>query len=331
MSENITDQKHHGDATTQGLEYNPPPKNGESGLQIRHVFPKFTLYAAKTTSAFQGPTLSYVETKAQGCLSRYEVLNAVINSFSKDNQEKLKKALVLTVKNDDLLFLLELMFSQAETDEIYKGFRYQNKDNFFKIVKELNNDFILTLLDILLDDVLTYQFQIAIILSQLKIYDLPEALRAEIRPQLIEMDMSIQVSNGNWWLCDESEPRLLQALNNDAVVVVNEYVAVKFIGKRAGLCLKTFTSASGQTFFEGHWYSPTGFELNNTLEDAFDAGITKIDISNGNWALLRPAKRYTPDYLEDIKALVNTIPDNKQAVIDGLIRSQYRANVFENL
>lgn len=73
----------------------------------------------------------------------------------------------------------------------------------------------------------------------------------------------------SWHLCSDAENRLLQAIEEQTVVLVNGILLVKFVGKMSGLALSSATCEKGMVV-AGNWYAP--IDHREDLKMACDRG-----------------------------------------------------------
>jgi hypothetical protein len=93
-------------------------------------------------------------------------------------------------------------------------------------------------------------------------------------------------------LCSDAEDRLLRSIRENAVILVNDSLLLKFYGKMAALCLKSYTTANGQRFIAENWYSPVDEADRENLVSAFILGKGRVSCDTGKWALRRQFNRY---------------------------------------
>mgnify|MGYP000267581228 CR=1 FL=1 len=199
-----------------------------------------------------------------------------------------------------------------------------------KLPEIMSDSAVTKLIDIMANEPDRYKFQLGVLLSQVPFDRLPESLTQKLKPVLANLEFQIKVGHESWWLCGEAEPRLVDSIHNRAAVLVNGFLLVKFKGKFSGLCTRTTTVPSGQTFIEGNWYSPTG-ELRSAIKNGFDAGDAKLSIPAGEWAMIRPLANdqsrglVANDVLEQARNYAARIPERLPDQIKGMSRRDYRS------
>ncbi len=246
--------------------------------------------------AFQGVTNDldhvYLESKAAETLNGYRQLQLVLRTFSHEQKIKMYTSFLNFAKNNqELLILLNFLFMNHASDDLESDLCFSYGFELERVAEQLNNEFVLTLLDFLLDDPKTHRFQIGIILTAVKLNNLPSNIMQKLQPQLTDLEIELRPSNNAWYLCGSSETHFERSLADSALLMVNEHLAVKFRGKITGLCVETFTTSNGQTFLKGHWYSPVDEKCRTDLIEAFDNGVTRITLPTSVWAAMRPLKK----------------------------------------
>lgn len=131
-----------------------------------------------------------------------------------------------------------------------------------------------------------------------------------------------------WWLCGTAEPKLKKSIVDGAVILVNDTLLVKFVGKLTGLCIRTMTTDEGKIFLEENWYSPADKKSRETLKQAFDTGMSRVAINQGIWlpmrALIPDGDKSPAAILNEAKRFADILPDRFPETIQGMTRQQYR-------
>ncbi len=100
----------------------------------------------------------------------------------------------------------------------------------------------------------------------------------------------IPKSEHDFSLCDEAEERLYTSIENNATMLVNGHLVLKFVGRLAALCIKDFTGPNGEHFYEGVWYSPYDKKTRSLFKRDFKRGIRLTQgFETGQWAQIRMA------------------------------------------
>ncbi|QSH39703.1 hypothetical protein JXR01_01715 [Candidatus Kaiserbacteria bacterium] len=120
--------------------------------------------------------------------------------------------------------------------------------------------------------------------------NLPRHVKKIVKENLGKYELSL-TKGSDWHLCSDAEPRLNRALDDNAFLLVNEKLLVKFNGRMSALCLTDFKSKDGRTFKKGFWYAAEDKETREKLRQAFDGGDPEININHGNWVLIRAVKK----------------------------------------
>lgn len=96
----------------------------------------------------------------------------------------------------------------------------------------------------------------------------------------------VNEQNG-WFLCSDAEERARRALEKDMLVLVNNNLLVKMMGKMTAICTESVITPSGDMFDSGYWYSPCDMGGRKTIEEGFNRGFMRIDLTNGQWIKMR--------------------------------------------
>ena len=137
------------------------------------------------------------------------------------------------------------------------------------------------LVDAMLDRPAEYRVQLGVIFTFLSLDCVPPALVEKLAPIMPGSNFSVQAAYGDWALCETSEERLADAIDDEAIVVVeNEghgYLDVKFNGKVVGLCFENTKTRNG-AFVKGNWYSPLEGrdDIRTAVLKAFCAGQGRL-------------------------------------------------------
>lgn len=97
----------------------------------------------------------------------------------------------------------------------------------------------------------------------------------------------------NWTLCSDAEPRLIEAIRDQAILPIvvegKTVMLLKFVGRLAGLCVGDFCTEDGKLFVAGNWYEPIGKKARQNLRDVFDEGLLAyVPEESMVWTLIRP-------------------------------------------
>lgn len=155
-----------------------------------------------------------------------------------------------------------------------------------------------------------------------------------------------RITNGytGFYLCSASEGRLLRSLEDTGVVLVNDFLLAKMVGKISVLALDT-----REGFMAGHWYAPRTPWMREAIRQAFDEGQSTVTIPNDVWDYMRQAdvrnlnrpgvKLRDPSLLTDINSegallafcrqMLTKFPEQFSTGINGMSRQEYRTTLRE--
>jgi len=287
---------------------------------VRQSFPK--LSSAEVDDIILGKKFPEVKS----LISKYIALEDALEQLSPSGQKGLLRSLERT-KSDDLredrMVLLNNLFMHNSAEKVMNEMEYDF--NVTDISQLLNNKTIFKLVDVMLDNPEQYRLQLGIIFSQLSLHNIPRHLRNKMGALASDWEFSLKPENDQWNLCPDAEPRLKTAMEDDATVLVNGNILVKFEGKLTGLALRSFTTKEGKVFHEGNWYSPTDENLRETLRGEFDKGQAKVTVNTGTWTLMRPvADDDDGTLLDSARIHAAEMSDKLPDLIRGYTRKEYR-------
>ena len=173
---------------------------------------------------------------------------------------------------------------------------------------------------------------------------------SEIKDFADRLEFEVVQERNGWFLCGAAEERLQRAMESGAVIVVNEFLLMKFIGKLSALCVKDMNMGTTK-FKKGFWYAPLDTELREQVRNDFDAGHKKVTYKSGKWVQIRKIEGSnfgnipwdTPEFIEKIlehrnsrtfmkktvhyvKNSGNKLPDS----INDMTREDFRKRNHEN-
>lgn len=179
-----------------------------------------------------------------------------------------------------------------------------------------------------------FKFPLAMLLTSSNIHVYSNEVLERIKPIFNRTELRITPMYENWLICSDGEKRLLNAIDDGAIIVVNNSLVVKYIGKFSALCTQTFATNSGYVFLEGCWYSPKDKSTIDILNDAFDESIGEIDLESGEWVFMKvceEANGLTPDQV--VGRARYAIDRFKKGLVPkyirGVPRSEYRRETQE--
>ena len=207
---------------------------------------------------------------------------------------------------------MEALFESKESQKFVALLEIYNI-NQVDVPKFIADQNVFDLIGIMLDNDKKYKFQLAVLLSRMSIKDMPPELVKKIKTIETNSQFKITIGCDDWLLCDETESFLEESMRSNLVLLVNDKLLVKFAGKLTALCLKTFSTIDGFTFLKGNWYSLVDTTLRTITREAFDDGISKINLKEGKWALMRPLAgcRYknSAEFMEETEKYILSLPD----------------------
>lgn len=134
-----------------------------------------------------------------------------------------------------------------------------------------------------------------------------------------------------WGLCPDAEPRMMRAIQDQAVLLVNGVILVKFWGRLSGLAISNARLADGAQLAEGCWYAP--IDQREEIQAAFDRGERHFDCVEGAlWAFIREVDERHSDgasVLRQAKTWATNLPAQLPLQIAGINRQTYRENRHE--
>jgi len=178
----------------------------------------------------------------------HHYLSQLYDSSPTSSQTKLSR--IIEKEEDKELFeILSQLFTSRESqdlDDCYLPTRSEVRQ-----IREClsKNELVLELMGLMADNP-EYRFQMGVLLSMMDFSDLPARLKRRLNVEQTECNHRLWVKNELWFLCDEAEPRMAEAMYNGGVMLVNENLLVKFNGELSAMCLRTFTSKEGFTFLK---------------------------------------------------------------------------------
>lgn len=147
-----------------------------------------------------------------------------------------------------------------------------------------------------------------------------------------------------FYLCSLSEGRLLKSIEDTGVMLVNDFLLVKMVGKISAIALQ-----NTEGFLAGHWYAPRTRQMRQQIRETFDIGVTRMTIPDDVWDYMRPANvdnlfqsrvnlnnpalltafSTTEELVEFIRNAVDKLPKQLSQFIAGIPRNEYRNRHLE--
>jgi hypothetical protein len=217
-------------------------KNSEVAPLVQDLKQKFNAVASEIIQAYVARYLPHVrpEEVAQiiaedrisetlESLKRFDSLYKIASSLRPDQQQQFLRTMNDRLQEQNaepFMNLLETIFEIHESSGLRGALEIRGIGQFSLIDNLnylLNDESIYVLLDTLLDNPDSYRFQIGLILSQVNLTNLPDKVKAKIKPTLTDTEMQLLPEHGRWWLCGAAEPRLVQSLQDNAILLINNF------------------------------------------------------------------------------------------------------------
>lgn len=195
-----------------------------------------------------------------------------------------------------------------------------------------NQELWINLLKLLLNYRDNFAYQIAVLGTLLKNINVVKELFPEAN--VLTSDYQISFEHKYWDLCGSSEVRLQNALDDTAVLVIDDFLLLKFYGRLTALCLKDAITPSGQFFLKGCFYSPTDSKNREQLrQDFYQNSSTSVMLHNSSaWVVLRPVEadeklnKNPQEFIQTVDEYVKKLP----SVLPDLIHQQTRQEAAES-
>lgn len=94
----------------------------------------------------------------------------------------------------------------------------------------------------------------------------------------------------DWYLCYSSEEKLVKAIKEGGVILVDGIFLLKCRGKFSALAIKDTKTKDGTPIKAGYWYSPVDYWAREKIRKAFDHRRLRVRAPNSTWSLMREAK-----------------------------------------
>lgn len=181
----------------------------------------------------------------------------------------------------------------------------------------LQHECVLYLIEGMLLEPACYRRELAFLLAVT-----PLPLQRTLAPLSPTLPLTVWPIHASWGLCVAAEERMLQAMEDQAVLLVNEVLLVKFFGKMSAVALKTTRLTNGTLLVAGCWYAP--IDQRAAIRQAFDAGNSRLR-GEGRWVLLRALEEdMEKDLLEQAQQYADTLPEQLPIPIGYSTRHEYR-------
>ena len=255
-------------------------------------------------------------------LDNYPLFNTVLASFPPHIHYAIKASLLASDPYQSLrLQVLEkLVYKNCSLSTVVQ------KADPIPLSLLLQHECVFGVIEGMLADSGKYRRELAFLFTQLSMYQLPPYLQ-KIVTSSAKHSLTILPAYLGWGLCSAAERRLLQAMQDHAVLLVNETLLLKFNGKLSGLALQTTLLEDGTQLLEGCWYAP--IDHRDEIRDAFDRGESRLCV-DGQWTLIRALDEENHDtLLQRAQTYAATLPDQLPQQIANTTRQTYRNNAHE--
>jgi hypothetical protein len=171
------------------------------------------------------------------------------------------------------------------------------------------------------------KFHQGVIAAPFSLTDIPRQYIEALDPVVLrgnqsKIELWHEGKNGFWYLCDDAENKMRDAINDSAVVLVSKAFLFIAISKPTVFCVRNCATEAG-TFVAGNFYSPTTPGLKQELYEAYDNRKAEIVLPDGSWAIMRPCADERIVLSAKERAL--SLPYEALPVeINGLPRKTYR-------
>lgn len=190
----------------------------------------------------------------------------------------------------------------------------------------LQHECVYAVIEGMLTDSKKYRRELAFLFTQLPVSRLPQHLH-QTAISSVSLPLTVLPTYSGWYLCPMAEERLAQAMRDQAVLLVNGAILLKFKGKLSGVALQTTLLADGTQLFEGCWYAP--IDRRDAICDAFDRGESRFCV-DGEWAFIRAIDEDDDEtLLQKTQACAAVLPERLPQEIAGRTRQTYRRDKHE--
>lgn len=139
--------------------------------------------------------------------------------------------------------------------------------------------------------------------------------------------LRVSPNHKDWYLCYQAEERLCNSIENNSVIVVNDFLALKLEGRTAALATESVVTQSGHTFVKGNFYAPIEPESRKYLKNKFIEGKSKVFMPTGDWTIIRAVVSDSdiPErwLMREVSNYVNHPPKTLAERVSGLSRRAF--------
>jgi hypothetical protein len=250
-------------------------------------------------------------------LDNYSRLRALLATLPPHLHYAIKASLLISDPYQDLrLKILDML-----TSKDYDMDTIVDEVDAVPLSHLLHHECVFQLIEGMLIEPKKYRHELAFLFTQLSVHQLPQHLQKRATSSAT-LPLTLLPTYSGWYLCSEAEGRLSQAMHDQAILLVNGTILLKFNGKLSGLALKTVLLADGTQLLEGCWYAP--IDHRDEIRDAFDRGESHLYVE-GQWTLIRAWKEHIDDtLLQRAQTYAATLPEQLPQQIGNVSRQTYR-------
>lgn len=297
----------------------------------------FSVYTREQVQEVVKQGRDYVE-EIVDSITRYRQVRGMIYALDEDERASLVRSLekVAGSKTGNVrLELLQSLLTHDSSDDVHiPRVLESNRYSLDDLPELLSDETMIELITIMTKSIDKFKFELSMLLTQININLLPLDVIEKIKPITMQSEFKLKPENGSWYICGSGEPRLLNSIEDGAVVAVNGNLLVKFVGKFSAFCTETFTTREGYTFMQGSWYSPVDEASREAIKSAFDNAVGAIELGESEWAFMRAGVHSDGHTIQEIidkskKCIDRCMAGDVPTEIRGMPRWEYRENAKE--
>ncbi len=180
-------------------------------------------------------------------IERFRFMNRVLAKLPDDRrqvvQNRLNQALSNSPETVKRIGVLGALFETNQSERLSSELRYAGA-TIEDLPDIFSDEAVVEIISIMADSPAEYRFQLGALFTQIPVNKLPDEIGNKIKPIVTDAELKLKSENGTWWLCGMAEPRLREAIEDRALMLVNDRLLLKLNGKLSALCLESFTTAS---------------------------------------------------------------------------------------
>lgn len=136
-------------------------------------------------------------------------------------------------------------------------------------------------------DSFRYWYQYGILLSQLPYDKISPKNKERFNIVSSSSQYTVDLQHEKYFLCDESEERMAEAIQTGALALINDSLLFKTVGRPALLAMKSSSGEDGGTVVERCWYSFGDKEQRNGVISSMKDGANHFTIPDLHVVLMR--------------------------------------------